>query len=115
MGTAATSYPPVGTGFTMTLRSGRASGKTEIIAIVTESAELDEAATDVWEAISFLRSKHLGAGSVLQDAVLQRLREALPGIEENGWRIEVPNLGAALGCAGGFNSAGLYRRAAESS
>ena len=46
-------------------------------------------------SISFLRSNHLSAGSVLRDAVLQQLHEALPAIEENGSRIEVPNLGAA--------------------
>lgn len=67
----------------------------DLIAVVTESTELDKAANDVWDAISFLRSNHLGAGSVLRDAVLQQLRKALPAIEENGSRIEVPNLGAA--------------------
>lgn len=67
----------------------------DLIVVVTESVELDKSAAEVWEAISFLRSNHLGAGSVLRDAVLQQLREALPKIEENGSRIEVPNLGAA--------------------
>jgi len=67
----------------------------DLIAVVTESAELDKGASDVWEAISFLRSNHLGAGAVLRDAVLKQLRETLPAIEENGSLIEVPNLGAA--------------------
>ena len=67
----------------------------DLISVVTDSAELGNAADDVWDAISFLRSNHLGAGSVLRDAVLQQLRQALPAIEENGSRIEVPSLGAA--------------------
>ena len=67
----------------------------DLIAVVTESDQLDTAGNDIWEAITFLRSKHLAAGSVLRDAVLNQLREVLPSVEENGSRIEVPNLGAA--------------------
>lgn len=67
----------------------------DLIAIITESDELDAAANDVWEAITFLRSKHVGAGSVLRATLLEQLSEALPAVEENGSRIEVPNLGVA--------------------
>lgn len=67
----------------------------DLIAVVADSDELGEEADDVWEAISFLRSNHLAVGSVLRDAVLQQLQQSLAAIEENGSRIEVPNLGAA--------------------
>ena len=66
-----------------------------LIAAVTKSAELDKAANDVFDAISFLRSNHVRAGSLLREAVLHQLQEVLPAVEENGSRIQVPNLGAA--------------------
>jgi hypothetical protein len=67
----------------------------DLIGVVTESAELIDTADRVWDSIAFLRSNHLAAGSALRDAVLQQLRGALQAVEDNGSRIEVPNLGAA--------------------
>lgn len=67
----------------------------DLIAVVADSPELSRTAEDIWAAISFLRSNHMGAGSALRDAVLRQLHGALAAIEENGSRIEVPNLGAA--------------------
>ena len=66
-----------------------------LIATVTDSAKLKIAADKVWETITFLRARHLGAGSVLRDAVLQQIHDVLPTIEETGSLIEVPNLGTA--------------------
>jgi hypothetical protein len=67
----------------------------DVITAVTGHDELYKHCNDCWDAISFLRSSHLSAGSKLRDAILQQLRDALPAIEENGSRIEIPNLGAA--------------------
>jgi hypothetical protein len=67
----------------------------DLIAVVTGSTDLIDHAGEIWDAITFLRSHHLSAGSALRDAVVKQLRQALPAFGENGSRIEVPNLGAA--------------------
>ncbi len=67
----------------------------DLIAIVMESTELEKAAGEIWEKMTLLRSNHISAGSVLRDAVLSQLQNALAGIGESGSRIEIPNLGAA--------------------
>ena len=46
-----------------------------LIAAVTKSAELDKAANDVFDAISFLRSNHVRAGSLLREAVRPNWRK----------------------------------------
>lgn len=66
-----------------------------LIQLVTENAELENRAEEVWKAIERVRSAHLSAGMRLRDVLLKRLPTVIGQIEENGTEVDLGELGSA--------------------
>jgi hypothetical protein len=66
-----------------------------LIALVTNSNQLDLSIDDVWLAIERLRGAHQRAGKRLRDVLLQRLPQVISQVEERGTQIDLAEFGSA--------------------
>lgn len=66
-----------------------------LIALVTNSQQLETKIEDVWDAIEKLRSAHLSAGISLRDVLLKQLPQVIRKVEENGTEVDLGTLGSA--------------------